>query len=311
MGFVAAVLAGGLSAALLLIALNHVGKPLFSIGYFTILPLYLIGLGVGTLASVVAAAAGMIALVTTQPASMAFSYIAIIGLPAIGLTALALRYRIGVDQKAHWYPEGYLLTAITLFPSAAFLAGVAFYSTYKGGLLALTTETLIAGADQFAAQFPPDQIEAFHLMMGIIAKIMPMLAASIWILVTVITIGGAQQILQKQKWNLRDGFSITALHMPTWLIYAVAATGLVGVLSPAPFDYIGLNLSLILGLPFFFVGLAVFHSFAATFRRSWIPLFVFYALLTVLPMMLLVVAGLGIIDQWADFRQRFARNTTV
>lgn len=311
LGLMAAVCAGGLSVAFMLLAIQHPDTPLIFLAYLTALPLYLAGLGAGAAAALVATVAGAVTLFLTQSISFAVIYTLVFGIPAIVLTALALRYRIGLDQKLYWYPEGKLITAITLYPCFLFLVAVVATSTHPGGLLDITEKAFAQVGAALADKLPADQTELFNNTLNSFAKLAPALFAYTWILVALISIGGAQFILQKQKMNLRDGFSILTLHVPTQLIYAVAGTGLLGAFAPAPYDYIGRNISMILGLPFFFVGLAVIHAWTATLKWPRLSLFVFYAVMTFVPWVILLIAALGVIDQWVDFRLRIAKKTTV
>lgn len=310
-GLAAAVLAGGLSVAFLLTALMHANTALIFLAYFAAIPLYLAGLGAGALAGFVATTVGTAVLYATQPPNFAVLYAFAYGIPAIVLIGMALRYRIGPEQNVYWCPEGRLLTAITLYPCVLFLVAVAVATSHPGGLLDITQQAFNQVGDQLAKKFDADQALLFHRAINNAAKIAPALVSYTWILVAIVSLGGAQYILTQQKWNLRDRFSLGALYVPVWLIYIVAATGLVGIFAAEPYDYIGRNLSMILGLPFFFVGLAVVHVWAASVKRSGLILFAFYVVLTFIPWTALFVAALGVVDQWIDFRRRIARNTTV
>ncbi len=311
LGLAAAALAGCLSVAFLLVALLHVNTGLVFLAYFAALPLYLAGLGAGALAGLIAIAVGTGLLYASEPPNFAVLYVIAYGVPAVSLIGLALRYRIGTDLKVRWYPEGRLLTAITFYPCILFLVAAAVASTHPGGLLDLTQTMFTQVGTQFAKQLPEDQATAFNSAIARAAKIAPALIGYTWIFVAIISMSGAQHILNKQKLNLRDSFSFKELQVPTWLIHTVAITGLTGAFGAEPYDYIGRNLSMILGLPFFFVGVAVMHAVAAGLKHGWVMLTAFYVTMVLLPWVALVVAALGVIDQWVNFRQRIVPKTTV
>jgi len=309
-GLLAAVLAGGLSVAFLVTALTHAETPMIFLAYFAALPLYLAGLGAGVLAGLVAPVTATGLLLVLEPVNITFLYVFAYAVPAIGLSLLALRNRVGTDGKVSWFPEGKLLTAITIYPCILFLAAVGLASTHQGGLLDLTQQAFVKVGDHFAKQFDDaDKIDLFRKAMEQAAQIAPALVAYTWILVAIISLAGAQYVLRQQKWNLRAHFSLQALHVPAFLIYAVAATGLMGVFTAAPYDYVGRNLSMVLGIPFFFVGLAVIHAWAGGTRFAVFFLLVFYVLLTLLPWLALLVAAIGVLDQWINFRQRITPYT--
>jgi hypothetical protein len=304
MGYAGAVLAGGISAAIFLVALNHADGPLFFVIYLAMIPVFMAGLGAGALAGMVAVAVALAGLFALEPSNYGVIYIFIYGAPAMALIALALRYRLGDDKKMYWYPEGNLLTAMTVYPCLLFLFLAAISSGHEGGLLDLTTKLISDATEPMKAQMTADDAEQFSAMISKLVVFMPAMAGVSWILVMLIDLVFAQATLQKQGWNLRNGFAIQELEIPNWLVYAVAITGLAGAGAPAPFNYLGANLSIILGVPFFFSGLAVTHAWAARQKAALAILIVFYILLCLIPLAALFVALLGVIDQWAHFRRR-------
>ena len=312
-GLAAAILAGGLSVTFMLVAMMHSTTSLIFLAYFCAVPLYLAGLGAGALAGILATVVGALSLYFTEEhANFSVLYIVIYGVPAMTLCRLALRYRMDDAQKVHWYPEGKFLTALTLYPCALFLLAVGAASSHPGGLLALTSEAMKEHTAQFAARFPETQPELFERAVDNAANFIPAFMAYFWIFVSIFSVGGAQYMLRQQKWSLRSDMRLINIRLPVALIYSVAVVGLAGVFAPAPYDYIGKNLSMILILPYFFAGLAVLHASLASIKHSGFVIFAFYVLMVALPMIALIVAAVGVVDQWADFRQRiFARKTTV
>ncbi len=307
MGYAGAIVAGGVSAALFTIAVAHAGSLLIFLIYLTAIPLFMSGLGAGAVAGLVASAGGTAGLFIVAPSNIGFIYAFIFAVPAIALTAMALRYRIGEDQKIYWYPEGYLLTSIAIYPALLFLGLVVLTSGHPGGLLAITQDALKAVTDEVSKQLGGDEAVLVQSAMDRLAKIAPSVVGCTWMLITMISIYVAQSLLKRQGWNLRPSFVMQGLHVPTWLIYAVAITGLAGVVAPAPFNYIGNNLSILLGIPFFFVGLAVIHAWAATTRAPMTVLVIFYLILSVIVWVGLLVALIGVLDQWMNFRLRLSR----
>jgi hypothetical protein len=89
---------------------------------------------------------------------------------------------------------------------------------------------------------------------------------------------------------------------PEWLIFGFLAAGF-SLLAPLPaLRLVGLNLALIIGFLYFCQGVAVV---AALFQRFQVPLILRglgYLLMFINPM-LLVIALVGLMDLWLDFRQ--------
>jgi len=99
--------------------------------------------------------------------------------------------------------------------------------------------------------------------------------------------------------------------LPNWFSVAPVAAAVMSVYGTAPYNYIGTNLCVMLALVYFFIGLAVVHSWTATQKRGLWILIAYYALLgfpypwTMIVMLLLTML-LGLADPWIDFRRRFA-----
>ncbi len=309
---VAALFGGGMSGILFAYALAHAQSLLaFFTIYLTGLPLFLVGLSSGGMAGILASICGAAGLFYTMPANIGVIYTMIFALPSALLIIFALRFRIGDDQKVYWYPEGNLLTVMTVYPCIAFLL-LAAAAMPKGGLLEMTIKSFNEVANQLSSQLPADSLGMLHDAIPEIAKILPALLGWTWMFVTVIGLVCAQVILQKRNWNMREPFALMNIHPPHWLVYALAATGLVGGFAPEPFDYIGKNAAIILSLPLLFVGLAVVHAWAARLRHGALALTVFYIVISVAFWFVPLVALLGAVDQWFHFRERWnAKQSSV
>jgi hypothetical protein len=306
MGFAGAVLAGGASAACLAFALTHGDTLLIFVAYLTAIPLFIAGLGAGSVSGLIAAAAGFAALLLTQPSNYAFIYAFLFAIPCVGLTTLALRYRIGDDQKIYWYPEGYLLTATTFYPCVIFLVIVVATMGAEGGLLGLTTRLLQETFEPMKSQLKPNLIPQMSSMIDHLVMLLPAVISCAWIFLIIISAVAAQMVLQQQKWSLRDNFNLANLHAPKWIVFILVVTVLAGSLGGPPYNYIGTNLGVIIAIPFFFTGLSIIHALAPLTGAPTVTLIVFYVVLSLLVWLCLPVAVLGIVDQWVNFRQRFA-----
>jgi hypothetical protein len=239
-----------------------------------------------------------------MPSSFALTYVLIYAVPCLALIALALRYRVGADGNVYWYPEGHLLTAMTLYPCLFFICGAALASGHEGGLLGLTTQHLNEALEPMKSQMPGDTVVQLTAIMNIFTKFLPALLGTSWIFLALVSMVVAQVILQRQNWHLRTGFTLHELYTPSWLVYAVAVTGLAGVLAPAPFNYIGSNLAIILCIPFFLIGMAVIHVWAGMQKATKLILIALYLVISIFPAFVLIPVLMGVIDQWGNFRKR-------
>ncbi|MDP9127285.1 MAG: YybS family protein [Pseudomonadota bacterium] len=304
--FAGAVLAGCLSATILTVALNHAESVIFFLAYLTAIPLFLAGFSAGPLAGCLATLSGLAGLLLTAPSNYAVIYSLLFGFPAALLIVLALRHRMGADGKSYWYPEGNLLTATSLYPCALFLILNFMAVGHDGGLLGLTREFVNDAATALKARIPAEAAGDFAATMDFIIRFLPAITGAAWMVTMLLSVIVGQTVLQRQNWHLRSGFTMHELQLPDWLIYAVAVTGLVGVVAPPPYNYIGLNMSLVLGFPFLILGLAIVHSWAETKKATTLILVVFYLAMTLFRSILVMTALLGLIDHWVHFRQRFA-----
>ena len=310
--------AGVVSAALLVLALDRADSMLVLFAYLVSLPLFMAGFSGGIFAGLVACVCGAAALFASSMPEFGVFYLFADALPAAGLIFLAMRHRTRTDGGITWDPEGNALAFLSIYPCILFLAACAAASGHEGGLLTLTREAFNGMTDQISKMFvsngeamTPDVMALLHQYLDTAARIAPSLAMCAWLFSMLIVMIAAQQLLERKGWNVRPSFSFAKLHVPNWVIYAAALTGAVGSFAAAPFDYIGLNLAIVLGTPFFFVGLAVVHAWAAQTRTPKLVLFFFYLVISVIVYLVLLVAILGVVDQWVDFRKRFAERPSL
>lgn len=321
MGYASAVIAGVASAAMLAVALMHAQTILSFLGFVTAMPLFLVGLGAGGIAALLAATIGTVGLFALLQTGAGLIYALMLGVPAALLTVLTLRYST-IGKRTGWLNEGHILAGAMVYISVLFVAAAGLSASHPGGLLDLTQQALNQTLSDFVASVPADSqadvkstIESAQPIMAMAAKVTPAMFGTSWAAFILISLGVAQAILQQQKLSLRPPLSFRNLRAPEWLIYGVALTGVLAFVGHAPVDYIGLNLAIMLGMVFFLVGLAIVHSWTATLRYGTWVLVLFYILLSipalwVLPIYVLV-AVLGIADQWADFRARLKQKNTA
>lgn len=298
-------IAGGVSAALFAVALMHVGTMAIMLAYIAGIPLFLAGLSAGNAAGVIASATGILGTYLSGSTSFATTYAVFTAVPATLLIILALRHRVGSDQKTYWYPEGFLMTALSIYPCLIFIVA-SVVTADQGGLLTLTTDALNQTLDSFKDKTDAATIVQLTAMIDYMARLLPSFAGCAWMVVTMVSMICAQNALAKKVWNIRPSFHLQALHIPAWMIFAMAATGLGAQFAPQPYEYICVNLSIMLGVPFFFVGLAIVHAWAATHKKPQLILIIFYVVASLIIWSTILVVALGVFDQWFNFRRRFA-----
>ncbi len=304
-GYAGGALAGVLAASLFVSAYMQsrsvaVFMVFFMMSYFTSVPLFVAGLGAGLGSSALALFVGVAALCAIKQPIFALLFAVIYALPSAGLTGLALR------KSPAGRVEKNILTTVTLYPCVLFLAAAGAMANVPGGLLGYTTQRMNDIFAPIKSQADPATFDGFMAAMQRVIPLSPALIGCTWIMLMLIGMIIAQSILKQAQWTLRGDFSLAGITIPSWMIFAAALTGLAGAFAPAPYNYIGTNLCILMCVPFFFVGLAVVHAWAATTRARIAVLIGFYLIMTLLVWLSLLVAALGAFDQWFNFRQRFA-----
>lgn len=312
MGYVWGALAGVASAFLLVFALANAGSFLMGLTYVASVPLFLAGFSAGTIAAAVGGIVGTVGVLSFLAPVYGAFYALLYAVPVAVLTAMALRPRAVVNGQAVWDQGGNLVTAMSVYPAALFLLLVMLVGDHGGGLLAIT-QTALAGAEDKLLSIVTEgreatdrDREAVHFMVTSAPQYVPGMAMFAWIFATAVSMGFAYSIAWRQKWALRPGFTLGDMQIPTWVIYAAAASGLGAFFAPAPFDYVGKNLAIVLAAPFFFVGLAVAHALINRTRAALFLMIVFYLVMMLVPHVAIMVVLLGAVDQWVDFRKRLA-----
>jgi len=269
------------------------------------LPLFLAGLALGNKAAGIAAIAGLVPVALIAGLAPAANYAVATAVPAAMVVRFALLSRQAADGTAEWYPPGTLVTWLSLYAAGIFLAAVVFFLGVEGGLEGLLRALLGAVAEQMSTGAPAGGNLA--AVLDALAPMMPGMAAATWLLVVAGNAALAQALLVRFGRNMRPSPNIATIAVPTWLVTGVAVGAAVGFLAPGQFGFVGRNLAMILAVPYFFVGLAVFHAWVQRTGVGNFAYFVFYAglalfLMTLSLLAVMAVAAVGLFDQFVDLR---------
>ena len=120
----------------------------------------------------------------------------------------------------------------------------------------------------------------------------------------------AQGLISGAGRNLRPTPSFVEIELPDWPAYALGGTALIWLIGGSGnIGFAAGALFVIVLAPFFLQGIAVVHVLArrgATRSRVAITLTIFYILLIFLQWPMILVAVLGVVEQWARLRRRLA-----
>jgi len=297
-----ALLGGGLSAVISLAFLTGTPGAVF-LAYLAPLPLLLVGLGLGASAGTVAGGAAILATVALGGMVTAGLYTLVNAVPALVMVRTLLTQRPRSGGTRDWYPAGFTLCWLTALAAALF-ATVAFLAWSAGnGVVEFTSEFL----DRTLAMMLPQlsSTQRGDLVAATIPLFPGMVGVS-WILMTVVNGALAQGILVRAGRNLRPSPRLADLMLPDWMSWLLIASATMALLGPGELEYTGRNLALISAAPFFFLGLAVVHTLVrgATFPGPLMA--IFYFMLIFSNWAAAAAAGIGMIEQWAGLRYRFA-----
>jgi len=300
-----AIGAGVLSALPLMIAVAEPSGLLLVL--LSPLPLFLAGLSQGVAAALIAGATTVAAIGILAGFVAAIGTVVILGAPVTLLVRLALLSRplagAGNGAAVEWYPPGLLV---------GWLSGIGMV------WLGLAALVLSGQGEGIAAGAHADVLESLRLMVpqatdqelaqvaSLVAPFAVGAGLASWLLLLAVNGALAQGVLGRFGRNRRPAPDIAAIELPRWIAWALAAALLASFVAPGDFGFLAQNLAIMLLLPFFFVGLAVVHSVTRRFKSRTAVLVAFYGVLVLFTWPAALVAGLGLIEQWAQIRRRSA-----
>lgn len=293
------VVCGLLAAGPYLLALSGSTGSLILV-YLAQLPLFAAGLWLGTGAS---ASAGLVAALIlagagSLPAAALFAGLNVV--PVVLLVRQSLLGRTDPGNAVEWYPPGLITAWLTGLGLVAAAVTFVFFGGPQGMQTALR-EALAPALDRRLGEITPELDE----MLSFIAFILPGIVAASWMVMTATNGSLAQGLLARFGASWRPSPDLAALGLPMWipvlLAFAAGATLFGGTAR-----FIGVNVLIVLAVPFCLAGLAVLHTVARRFPRPAVALVAFYLLAGFLGWPLLLIAVLGLLDSPLGLRRRFA-----
>ena len=291
--------AGGVVSALLftVASTGNFGGLLLAVFYQ--LPLFLVGLSMGTVAGAFAGAVAGVGMLVMFNLLGLFVFVA----PVIIIIRQALLFRMDQNGDTEWYPSGLLASLATGLALALMTSAFLWMELTTEGMEAMIQKFLRAFADNIMAGVPVAQRD--QVVDGV-APVLPGVIGLYWTLALVVNGVLGQGLAVRLGWNLRPSPDFSTLALPRWLP-TVAAVLLIGaVVMPGKLGFYAVNGAILLSLPFFLVGLAVVHVAAKRFAAGSMLLIVFYIMMMMFGWPAVFVAFIGLIEQLAGFRQRMA-----
>ncbi len=258
--------------------------------YLSQLPLFIGGLWLGAGVAVAAGVTASIMLLAASNITAALMFAALNVVPVILLVRQALLARTGTAGAIEWYPPGLLAVWLTGLGLTAMAIALLVFGG-PDGLQSAVRETLAPALDRLFDESVPGRDELANLL----AMIMPGLVAASWIAMTLVNGILAQGLLARFGASWRPSPALGTLSLPRWFpvlpVLATGATALGGTMR-----FLGVNMMIVLTVPFCLAGLAVLHTIAYRFSRPAILLVSFYVLAGLFGWPLLLITVLGLID---------------
>jgi hypothetical protein len=308
----------GLASAFLLSTL--VGNPMggaFSglalLFYFAPLPLFFAGLAYGVSGAAIAGATATAALALDGIAP-ALGYLAVFAVPVVAMVRWALLSRPADAQPpsggdndnrselVEWFPAGQLVMRLCGL-AVALLAAIMLATALTGENLDTYVQSLAA---EIVKHFPaPELPDIAEDISSALVTFLPAMAAAGWIGLMAINGAMAQGLAKKLGQNLRPAPPLAEIRFPNWLAVAFLIAVALALASPSR-GIVTVTLAAILAMPFLFQGIGVAHWLADFAPSRRFMLIGFYILLFAARILVFLVTFLGLIEQWAMLRLRFA-----
>lgn len=295
-------LAGGFLSAIAAMALLAGAPGGMIFVYLSPLPLFMVGLGVGSRAIALGVVAGMLMIWVAGGPMAAGIYAVICALPAWLVVRRVVLSQPAADGSVAWPPMGTVLSGLAGLGAGMVLAASLILDRGTTGGL----EDLIAGHlnGTVAAIWPNFSDDDRSIVVGLMTPIFPGTMGAVWVFMSIINGALAQAILVRLGRNLRPTPLMDDLTLPDWSSWALVGAAAAALVGSGDVEYVAKNVAIILAVPFFFLGLAVVHALVRRMAASGILLTGFYVILIVFGGAVLVVAGIGVVEQWIGLRRR-------
>jgi hypothetical protein len=288
-------LAGGVVGALLYLAIQTGSPGALMLGYFSQLPLFLVGFALGLAPAAIACGVALVGLVAATQVATAALFAGLSVLPVLYVVRNALFSRAGDDGKIVWYPPGLLLAGLTAYGLVVFALAALYYAVAEPGGIEAASREYLGKLFQLSGGSVGASVEA-------LARFVPGAVVASAMLMTVINATLAQGALVRMGKAIRPSPAWRLATLPRWLAFALAAA-IVAAFLPDELGVIGGNAAVIAAVPFALVGLAVIHALSARWPARGLALGLMYMTTILLGWPAILIAGLGVVDQWTPLRR--------
>jgi Predicted membrane protein (DUF2232) len=282
------------------------------------LPVFMAGLAFGARGAAIAGLVGMVvvllgsAMVGTDGSwELALSFFAWQCVAPTVLVRQALLSRKAPDGEIEWFPAGHLLLWLTGLAALGAVFVTFTYTAGDGGFSgALEREILGQGGNALPPGSTPETEATVRQALGLLVRILPGVAAASFMVTMIANAALAQGLLKRSGQALRPSPAYTEVELPPgWggiLALGLAMALAIATSQTGTAEVIGLTAAILLATPFLLIGLAVVHTLARRWPARVLLLGTFYFLAVATVWLWLLVAILGLVENWVGLRRRIA-----
>ena len=270
--------------------------------YLAPLPMLMVGLDQGIKAVTIAGVSGIVIAAIAGNMLSSGLFALVHAFPAwIIVRQTMLRYKLPGTKNEEWYPPGSTLCVLSVL-SAAFLIVAAIGSQGEvGGLQGLIRSYL----DQVFTHVMPVEEDDRSALVQLMTPLFPGYMGTSWVLMAAFNASVAMAILTRVQSTERPKTKLANLVLPDWISWFIVAAASVALIGQGELEFFGRNLTLVLAVPFFFLGLAVVHKLVCDISFSRMLLTAFYMALILSSWIVIVVISAGVAEQWLGLRRYF------
>tara|TARA_Y100001936_G_C16080649_1_gene677521 strand:+ start:2491 stop:3426 length:936 start_codon:yes stop_codon:yes gene_type:complete len=294
-------LAGGLACGLLFLAIRTGSPGAIALTYISAIPLLLVGLSQGLTPVLISSAIAIGCIFLGLHSKAVGIFLVIAAIPSIIVVRQALFSRQGGKPgDIEWYPIGLILSWLT--GCGLLILGIISIAVLgeAEGLSGASKRLL----QNVFSQVPTSSPQA-TILIQMMAKYLPGMLLSVWLLITIINATLAQNILCRFGYAIRPRPSYSNFNLPGWMSIALAISILLSLI-PGLLGDIGRNAAPLLSTPFFLLGLAVIHNLSHRVALRGAVLVGVYILLIIVGWLSAIVVLLGVLEQWVSLRKRYS-----
>jgi len=288
--------AGGLVTAALYLSVLA-GPAFFLLQYLTQLPLLCVGLAYGLFSLIAASLISILFTIVADPGLTIVFVLGYIGPVLFIVHRVSLRRKLPTGEE-EWYPAGRILAGLTTYVLVIFVFALAWFSGREGGLPGLIERSLLEVLGAMGHNLPHVSEATLRAYLFVV----PGLLGMSWLIMVVVNGALAQGLMAGFHGIRRPRLVLGDVTLPNWLACLLVPSMVMVTIGNSGIAFFGGAAILVLLTPFLFQGLGVVHLWVGGTKIPGLLLTGFYLAMLLFQWPILLTIGIGLVDQWLDFR---------